>query len=391
MNVFDLRRLKGLAAALAAITVVLVIFSALARGWAKSVSRVMTDGDSTMEGGQDSVVGKRLAGVVWEKRHKGVPGDLDMAVILGPSGVSKDFAPTLLEAAAGPQIPQRWLCLAGNGANTTDLRGLADLLTASRLHVKLLVLAIHPALLARSDDYLSDSTNFDTRAFFAEMEGGNFTTAKLELAALLQVSLNRLYPERTRIGHHSRVIAAEVKRRLFTALGMGVDALFAPDPDPWAVNLPVEDNNWDQDAEWRRQVNFRDIQEGPMFEGRLGQVKDKGWNNLASYTADGANARNLVEMIRESRSHGSEVVLLLLPERSDFRSDMPVAAMNCLRETLHRGFPVNPPLVIDLRDKIEDDYFHDPVHIKEEWRSATTLKLVEALLRRSDRHADSPL
>ena len=145
----------------------------------------MTDGDSTMEGGQDSVVGKRLAGVVWEKRHKGVPSDLDMAVILGPSGVSKDFAPTLLEEAAGPQIPQRWLCLAGNGANTTDLRGLADLLTASRLHVKLLVLAIHPALLARSDDYLSDSTNFDTRAFFAEMEGGNFTTAKLELAAAL--------------------------------------------------------------------------------------------------------------------------------------------------------------------------------------------------------------
>ena len=46
-------------------------------------------------------------------------------------------------------------------------------------------------------------------------------------------------------------------------------------------------------------------------------------------------------------------MLLLLPERSDFRSDMPVAAINCLRETLHRGFPVNPPLVIDLHVEVD--------------------------------------
>ena len=120
-----------------------------------------------------------------------------------------------------------------------------------------------------------------------------------------------------------------------------------------------------------------------MREGLFGEVKDKGWYNPASYSTEGSPSRDLAATIQEARSRGIEVVILLLPERSDLRSRVPADAMNCLNETLARGFGGDHfPPIIDLRGAIADGQFHDTLHLNQRGRAETSRRLAEHLRKR---------
>jgi hypothetical protein len=382
---FDLVRLRGVVAALAVVALGLSMWSLLARATAGVASRWLSEGDSTMEGGQDAVVGGRIAGVLAEARRRGGRPDADLGVLFGASSVGMAIDPTVLESAAGARIPARWLSLAANGANAEDLRGLADLLLTSVLHPRLLVLGFHPQMLARSDDYLSDQVRFDVTDLRRALAAGRLRTAQVELETLVVAPLNRAFPNRTRISHHIRGLAAEAKWRMFAALGLGVDSLFAPDPEPWVVRLLVEEHDAEPGAEPEgRRVSVRDQREGPMRERPGGAVRNKGWSNPASYAADGANARALIAIIRAARARGIEVVIALLPEATTLRNSVPPEAMRCLRAALDRGFGTAAPPVIDLRAAIPDSMFHDSIHPRRPGRLAATRLLVEALRARPE-------
>jgi hypothetical protein len=377
-----LSRMKGIAAVVAVVALALAVCGVLARFGAKSVSRAMTSGDSTMEGGQDALVGRRIAGAFADLRDTGVGHKPDLGVVLGASAVAFDIDPESLTAATGPGIASRWLTLSANGANASDLRGLADLLKASNLPVKLVVLAVNPLMLAQSDHYLSDSTHFDTRAFKDELRARRLTSAKLELAALFQVELNRVFPERLRIGHHARVLATRFKHRLFAAIGQGAEAIYAPDPGAWISALPVAENDQKQENGNRDVgVMARELQEGPVRE--QGEIKDRGWFNAASYSVDSPNSQALAETIRDFRARGIEVCVLFIPEQGGLRRHTPAVAVECLNETLKRAYRANPPAIIDLRSAIDDANFKDGVHLKKEGRGQATQKLAEALRSRS--------
>jgi hypothetical protein len=353
---------------------------------APAVARALTDGDSTMEGGQEAVAGARIAGAL-AKTRRDAGHKPDLGVLLGASAVGMDIDPTLLEAERGPTAPARWLSLYANGANASDLRGLSELLFMDGPPTKLLVLGLHPSLLARSDSYLTDPTRIDTRDFWRAYEAGHLTSARQELAALMLVPMNRWFPERTRIGHQSRVLAAKLKRSLFAALGLGADSLYAPDVDPWTVRLLIADERAEgRVADGARRVAARELQEGPMREGLFGEVKDKGWYTAASYSPEGPQSRDLIDTIRAARSRGIEVVILLLPERSDLRSRVPAEAMTCLNETLRRAFEgTGAAPVVDLRDTIADDQFHDTLHLNQKGRAETSRRLAEYLRARPGR------
>jgi hypothetical protein len=389
MTSFAPSRYAGVAATLAAVTLALACFGFLARATARGLAGAMAEGDSTMEGGEETVVGSRIAGAVAQVRCGMTRPDTEIGTILGASAVGMDLDPTQLEAEAGPRIPSRWLSLYANGANASDIRGLTELLIGTELNLKLLVLGLHPTSIARSDHYLSDATKPDASRFWIEWEAGHLTSAKDQLSALMLIPLNRVFPERTRIGHQTRVLVAGAKRRLFTAMGLGADSLFAAARDPWTVQRLIPDEDHPAEAEGRgRKVAARDLREGLLREMPEGAVKDRGWFDRASYSAVGSTARDLVTTIREARSHGIEVVLLLLPERSDFRSRVPPDAMASLREALRAGFGADAPPVINLRDAVPDDsQFHDTLHLRSEARFLTTKRLIEGLLTRPARPA----
>ncbi len=289
--------------------------------------------------------------------------------------------PALLEAGADAKVPAHWLSLSANGANMADLKDLAELLFESSLHTKLLVLGLHPGLLARSDDYLSDRMTLDTEGFRKEVASKHIIQAKEELEALSVVLVNLAFPNRTRVSNQIRGLASKAKRRMFAAIALDVEALYPADPNPWAVRLLVEDA-----AEPEREANaegrtatVRDQAEGPMREGLLGPVKDKGWSSPECYSSDGTNARALIDLIREARERGTEVVVMLLPESSSLRESIPPVAMQSLREALERGFGADSPLVVDLRASLSDDLFHDSIHPRKSGRELTTGRLLRAL------------
>jgi hypothetical protein len=169
--------------------------------------------------------------------------------------------------------------------------------------------------------------------------------------------------------------------------------MFAAERNPWVAhslipedNGPVAEDRLAAQAAGKERagrVAAREIQEGPLREGQFGGVKDKGWFEPANYSATGTNARDLVATIREARSHDMEVIVLLLPEPSLFRARVPREATLCLQEALRDGFGGKAPLVIDFRDLLPDRMFHDHVHLLSEGRSATTVRLIEALRTRS--------
>jgi hypothetical protein len=203
--------------------------------------------------------------------------------------------------------------------------------------------------------------------------------AKAELETLLTAPMNRAFPNRTRVSHHVRGLAADAKRRLFAALGLGADSLYAPDSNPWAVRLLVADDDAPRDHDAGRRVFVRDQPEGPMREGPGGAVKDKGWIEPSCYSADGDNARALIAIIREARARRIKVVILLLPEGSRLRAEVPPEAMDCLHEALRKGFGTDAPPVFDFRNLLADSSFHDTIHPDRAGRQATTRALAEAL------------
>ena len=319
---------------LACLSLAVALCALLSQWLAPALARAMADGDSTMEGGQEAIVGGRIAGVLAQTRRE-PRSKADLGVVLGASAVGMDIDPAALEAASGPAVPARWLSLYANGANASDLRGLAELLFMSRTANQAAGAGHSSRAPARSDSYLTDPTTADTRDFWRAYEAGHLTSARQELAALMLVPMNRFFPERTRIGHQSRVLAARMKRKLFAALGLGADSLYPPDLDPWTVRLLIADERAEgRAAEAGRRVTARELQEGPMREGLFGEVKDKGWYNPASYSTEGSPSRDLIATIQEARSRGIEVVIMLLPERSDVRSRIPAEAMNCLNKTV---------------------------------------------------------
>jgi hypothetical protein len=382
MAAIEPSRFKGIATMLAVVTLCLVVFGLMAQGLAPALARAMADGDSTMEGGQEAIVGGRISGVLAEAR-RGMGNVSDLGVVLGPSAAGMDIDPRILEETGSPLVPNRWLNLYANGANATDLRGLADVLFQSRIRIDLVVLAIDPVILARSDAYLSDTTTADIRPFLRAYEAGHLTSARQELAALSLVPLHRMFPERIRIGHQSRVLVSWAKSRLFSAIGLGADSLYPPDLDPWSVRLLIGDEAAEGSAaNANRRVTAREIREGPMRNGLFGDLKDKGWYDVSSYSSQGRAADDLIAIIRRARAHGAEVMIMLVPERSNLRPRIPPAALRCFHETLDRGFRADAPPILDLRDAIADDQFHDDLHLRQSGRRQATLKLVQALSER---------
>jgi hypothetical protein len=385
---YDLSRLKGLIVAASVVTLALVGFSVLAIATAGGRPSWLSRGDSTIEGGQERVVGSRIVGV--SKRVRSGEDLADLGVILGASAVGMGIDPKILEADAGPAIPGHWLSLYANGANLADLRDLAELLFQSGLSPRILVLGLHPGLLARSDDYLSDRISLDATAFRKELASKHLIAAKEELEALSAIPLNWAFPNRTRISNLTRGLTSSAKRRLFARLGMDASALYPAEADPWRVKLLVEDaDEPDREAAAEgRAATVRDQAEGPMREGMGGPVKDKGWTNPDAYPLDGDNPQALIALIREARTRGIEVVVLLLPESTKLRASIPPQAMANLKSALVRGFEPALPELIDLRETISDREFHDSIHPNKAGRESTTRQLAKAL--RNRKRAERP-
>ncbi len=362
---FDPRRLRG---ALAALLVVMLAVIAGGLPLSPVVAghpRWLPDSDSLCD-----VVGfksnlNRIGGVLRELRERGEsPGGQRLGILIGSSSLEWGVDPALMPAMGGSR-PMRWLSLSGVGASIEDNARMADLALRAGLRPELTLICIGPAPMSTRINVLDDPISPDLAALREHVAAHHPMLAKEDLESFLLVPLNRLLPNRSRIGRWSRLVLFDARLALFAALGYNLDSLGPPMDDPWSATP-----GWakgDHMPDWINDNQFAGLSKAHIFEAE-------------SYSADSANCRHLVEYVRMLRGAGSEVVILLVPEAERRRIVTPPEFLATLREALRRAFGPDAPPVLDFRDAMPPSALLDLSHLNPGGRAAFTERLGRALL-----------
>ena len=88
-----------------------------------------------------------------------------------------------------------------------------------------------------------------------------------------------------------------------------------------------------------------------MQAQRLELYRKLGFFEPERYRPDSSNARTLVKLIRGSRKRGAKVCIVLMPESSAFRRQVPVQGERCFAEINRLSFPDDPVPIYALRDR----------------------------------------
>lgn len=146
-----------------------------------------------------------------------------------------------------------------------------------------------------------------------------------------------------------------VKQEMLRLLGSEREAENNPLLDPWREMLRLE------------------VPEHPSATAlRVGiaAYEARGAYDPASFAServrDQSDALNAV--VSGLRARGSEVIVVLLPERSELRARIPDEGVQELLRGLREGFGAGAPQVINLRDAVPDSGFTDLTHVNAEGR-----------------------
>ncbi|HVU88626.1 MAG TPA: hypothetical protein VHD36_15000 [Pirellulales bacterium] len=281
----------------------------------------------------------------WEAADLGEP----LCVYFGLSTARLGIDPDVLAARTGHRM--RFVGFHGNGGSIEHLMGMARPLLRSDFRPALAILALHPCWLAgqRSDGLqleVPPAVNWKTR----------LTNKVRGLAHETWITSHRTF-----VNHFVRSGLYSLRETLFVDLDLPPNAFSAPDPDPWK---PPKYFTGRRDPEY--------------FLTQLDRWKTIGWFDSESYTnPNNQNPQVLLDLIAKCHDRGTEVVIVQMPECSQFRALIPPEAEELLRKTLQRSAGGSNVVVWDLHDSIDDEYFHDTIHLGQEGRGKFSQRLSE--------------
>jgi len=99
----------------------------------------------------------------------------------------------------------------------------------------------------------------------------------------------------------------------------------------------------------------------------------------ANYGIDRGAARGVLPVLRSLRQIQARIVVLLMPERSEYRAAVPSRAEEVMREAIRQVDPDDPPCVVDLRDALDDSVFWDNYHLTMTGRERLSAVVAEAV------------
>lgn len=303
--------------------------------------------------------GCRVAGAQAQRRRaQASPGPL--AVILGRSTAREGIDPTVL-TEYGPR-PLTWLSLYGMGGSTSYLEDLVRLLDHSELRPALVVVAVNPFMLAGRPYTPPQAKPFDPAGPARALREGKWGAAWHEVSAM---TLPRSWTLSNRPLAGNAYRRALLRRRmdLLKACGQRLDAVFAPDPDPWHVQLL----GYPARAAPERLEYLWQLSE------QLGRFRP------SSYDAADPRAVTLVRVLDHYRSQGARVCLVLMPENSTWRQAMPPEARRVMVGTVRDHFTEEEVPILDLADVLTDGMFVDYFHPNAQGRRALSQLLAERL------------
>jgi hypothetical protein len=337
----ELTRYRALILAGAAVVAATAGVDLAMTGLVGPASRWLPHGDYPADRGIIASSGRKLVAAGRSLRADGADPSTTLGLLLGQSTLECGVDPAALDADDGLAI--RWLNLFGEGGSIHKIADIADLALASGLKPAAVVLAINPYFLVGND--------YDVmRAVEAE------------------TTRNRVKPwvwtwdNRVLANHLVQVATHDARVRLARGLGLGLDALFAPEPRPWET-----------------ETLRRPHRPADELESRLAYNRRIGWLDPRRYGTSTSNAEALARLIRAFRSLGARVVIVEMPLRSTFRRALPPEARLAVEAVARDADPGHPVPIIDLEDEVSDDLFLDLDHLDPDGRVACTRLLADRL------------
>ncbi|HEY1785662.1 MAG TPA: hypothetical protein VGG30_08945, partial [Pirellulales bacterium] len=318
--------------------------------------------DSAMDMSAFDKAGGAISGVLAERRRNVPDSSGRLGVMMGASALREGVDPAELREQCGNGM--RWLLLAAENANMSNLRDIYGLLALSRLDPADLVLVVQRIKLGDIDTSKTiepAKLNFD--GLFAGLRHLDLRLLRRIVEDNMVVPINLLCPNRIWVNQRIRRLVIDARIGLFDRLGLGVDRLYAPARSPWDV----------QAHSYEGQVTNTLIQR--TFEGD----RDFGFYERDRYVSDGPQYRAMVDLIKTARERGCRVSIALLPEIGMVNQAVPAESLSALSSTLEAAFGAEQPPVYDFSHALADDRFYDLTHLNSRGRHEFTEMLAGAL------------
>lgn len=272
-----------------------------------------------------------------------VDPDEPWVLILGLSSASEGI---VLEDLRGQGAgDSRYLALCGAGRNMQEVAIYADPLLESAVRPELAVFAISPF-------HLVDPPPLG-EGFIDNLKQ---RTTRIELLGLW------FYSRRGDVKHAVEVAVLAARHALFDVFDVRIEET---GPDPWREIVRMGMPQLEGEEEW---------------QAKLRQYGLRGYYDPQRYLRSRDQAAALVGLVARFRERGSEVVIVLMPEHSTLREQIPPEALAALREPLETGGELPP--IVDLRDAVPDSGFADISHMNEAGRLRFTPLLAAAIRER---------
>jgi hypothetical protein len=337
----DLTRYRGIVIAAAGLLATLAVVDGTLTAVVGPASQWLPHGDYPADRSVLTSAGGRIAGAERDLRRVGADHKERFGVLLGQSTLECGIDPAGLDAQDG--LTYRWLNLYGEGGSVHKIDDLARLLFAVGPKPDLAVIAVNPYMLV----------------------GNNYDVIRSREALLTRGRIKPwiwTWENRGVATYFALTAAEEVRLRLFHSLGLGVSALYPPDPTPW--QLPSRAGRHWEDHE---------------LMGRLEYNRGIGWLEPKNYTTTSSNAQALAGLFRACRERGIDVVLVLMPLRRMLREALPPESRECLAAIARDATPGRPVPIVDLESDVPDEMFLDLDHLNAYGRELCTRRLAERL------------
>ena len=177
------------------------------------------------------------------------------------------------------------------------------------------------------------------------------------------VPINLLCPNRIWVNQRIRRLVIDARMHLFDRLGLGVDRLYTPAPEPWDVQA----HSYDGQATKTLIVR--------TFEGD----REFGFYDRQRYVPNGPAVRGTDRIDSCRAARGCRVSIALLPEFSMVYDAIPNESLTALKGTLDEAFGSESPPIHDFSHALPDDRFYDLTHLNTQGRKEFSQMLARAL------------
>lgn len=333
----DLRRYKPIVFSAILIASLLGAVDLLARAILGDKPAILFHGEKPLLWDAYQRVGSRTAGL--ERISQRQP-NLQLGVVLGQSSSFRDIDPDLLDQSNDAST--RWVVLNGFGGGFSRLNSYSRPLLRSRLHPKVIVLAIHPGMLVTSWTSLTPTA----------LEDGN----KLQWSWLMH--------HRDRVHQQLREHLGQLHMRWLDEFDQSAVARFRAAADPWRGHayrvLPHRQND---------QIQQKQLAAWRAF----------GWFDSAAYDINDPQADVFRQLVAACSDQTDRLVVLLMPESAALRKLEPSTMMTVMNQLVDEERIKHKIEVINAREAMSEDDFSDYIHLNPQGREKFSLWLAQQL------------